>query len=171
MLTTMAETLSTSCNSSKPETMHEVAEVYCEVCEMWLNGPTQWEDHQIGKKHKTRLNALAKAGESKGLETHTEEDGVRSIKASTARFIPSSIPNGYVIIKCYSMGGDSIGEVVIPGMNKWQEIAVAANLKFPEYRAIPPKNARSSVASQMTGGIILILRIETFSRKGLSSKL
>jgi len=26
--------------------------VYCEVCEMWLNGPTQWEDHRIGKKHK-----------------------------------------------------------------------------------------------------------------------
>ncbi len=26
--------------------------VYCDKCEMWLNGPTQWEDHQIGKKHK-----------------------------------------------------------------------------------------------------------------------
>ena len=26
--------------------------VYCEMCEMWLNGPTQWEDHKIGKEHK-----------------------------------------------------------------------------------------------------------------------
>ena len=26
--------------------------VYCDMCEMWLNGPTQWEDHKIGKKHK-----------------------------------------------------------------------------------------------------------------------
>ena len=25
---------------------------YCEFCEQWLNGPTQWEDHIIGKKHK-----------------------------------------------------------------------------------------------------------------------
>ena len=25
---------------------------YCAVCQMWLNGPTQLEDHHIGKKHK-----------------------------------------------------------------------------------------------------------------------
>ena len=29
--------------------------VYCEVCEFWLNGPTEWEDHKIGKKHKRRI--------------------------------------------------------------------------------------------------------------------
>ena len=26
--------------------------VYCEICEMWLNGPVQWDDHKIGQKHK-----------------------------------------------------------------------------------------------------------------------
>ena len=26
--------------------------IYCEDCEMWLNGQLQWEDHKIGKKHK-----------------------------------------------------------------------------------------------------------------------
>ena len=26
--------------------------IYCEDCEMWLNGQRQWEDHKIGKKHK-----------------------------------------------------------------------------------------------------------------------
>ena len=25
---------------------------WCDTCEMWLNGPTQMEDHKIGKKHK-----------------------------------------------------------------------------------------------------------------------
>ena len=25
---------------------------YCEVCRMWLRGPTQMADHRIGKKHK-----------------------------------------------------------------------------------------------------------------------
>ena len=35
---------------------------YCEDCEMWLNGPTQWEDHKIGKKHKKNVK---KGGASK----------------------------------------------------------------------------------------------------------
>ena len=26
--------------------------IYCEDCEMWLNGQLQWEDHKVGKKHK-----------------------------------------------------------------------------------------------------------------------
>ena len=33
----------------------ETGAVYCEFCEMWLNGPTQWEDHKIGKKHKKHV--------------------------------------------------------------------------------------------------------------------
>ena len=31
---------------------------YCDLCEMWLNGPTQWEDHKIGKKHKKNLRKM-----------------------------------------------------------------------------------------------------------------
>ena len=29
--------------------------VYCPDCQMWLNGPTQWQDHRIGKKHRTNV--------------------------------------------------------------------------------------------------------------------
>ena len=29
--------------------------VYCDYCEMWLNSPTQWEDHIIGIKHKKNI--------------------------------------------------------------------------------------------------------------------
>ena len=29
-----------------------MAALYCEVCEMWLNGETQWVDHLGGKKHR-----------------------------------------------------------------------------------------------------------------------
>ena len=36
--------------------------VYCEWCEMWLNGPTQWEDHKIGKKHKKNIARRKKIG-------------------------------------------------------------------------------------------------------------
>ena len=36
-------------------TVNEDGAVYCKHCEMWLNGPTQWEDHKIGKKHKKNV--------------------------------------------------------------------------------------------------------------------
>ena len=29
--------------------------IYCEICNMWLPDNNQWEDHQIGKKHKKKL--------------------------------------------------------------------------------------------------------------------
>ena len=31
------------------------ASKYCPDCEMWLNGPTQWEEHKAGKKHKKNV--------------------------------------------------------------------------------------------------------------------
>ena len=34
--------------------------VYCQLCEMWLNGPTQLEDHKIGKKHKKNVRSRLK---------------------------------------------------------------------------------------------------------------
>ena len=33
--------------------------VYCEACQMWLNGPRQMEDHKIGKKHEKKMRELA----------------------------------------------------------------------------------------------------------------
>jgi hypothetical protein len=33
---------------------------YCETCEMWLNGPTQMEDHKNGKKHKNKTKSQQK---------------------------------------------------------------------------------------------------------------
>ena len=33
--------------------------VFCEICEMHVNGPTEWEVHKRGKRHKTKaLEAL-----------------------------------------------------------------------------------------------------------------
>ena len=29
--------------------------VYCKECQTWLNGPRQWEDHRIGKKHRKNV--------------------------------------------------------------------------------------------------------------------
>jgi hypothetical protein len=34
--------------------------VWCKICGMWLNGPTQYKDHEIGYKHKkNRIQSLA----------------------------------------------------------------------------------------------------------------
>ena len=124
-------------SSPTPEAM------YCEVCEMWLNGPTQWEDHLIGKKHRKNWKALAMAGKPGSLDTFTDDSN------------DSSDPEGHENIKCYTMGGDLMGEVVMPSDAKWQEIAVAVHLKFPAYQAIPPKHARFLTASQISEGINL----------------
>ena len=32
--------------------------IYCEICELWLNGATQWENHTIRKKHKKNLKRV-----------------------------------------------------------------------------------------------------------------
>ena len=39
------------------ETEHDAVYVYCEYCEMWLNGPNQWEEHKLGKKHRRATRA------------------------------------------------------------------------------------------------------------------
>ena len=45
--------------------------VFCEQCTMWLNGPTQWEDHRIGKKHKKncKKGSSAKVEAAQGQES------------------------------------------------------------------------------------------------------
>ena len=35
-----------------PSVEAQCRNIYCETCEMWVNGPEQWQDHSIGKKHK-----------------------------------------------------------------------------------------------------------------------
>jgi len=57
------------------------AAVYCEDCEKWLNGPTQWEDHKIGKKHKKKLEndenlkKDKKLKKDENLNTYQQSDG------------------------------------------------------------------------------------------------
>ena len=51
--------------------------VWCLECEMWLNGPTQWEDHKIGKKHKKCLRKISQgAGVWTQKKTVVKDKGV-----------------------------------------------------------------------------------------------
>ena len=28
------------------------SDVFCKICDMWVNGPQQWSDHKMSKRHK-----------------------------------------------------------------------------------------------------------------------
>ena len=32
--------------------------IFCQECELWLNSPTQWEDHKIGGKHTKNVERI-----------------------------------------------------------------------------------------------------------------
>ena len=42
---------------------------HCDICELWLNGATQWEDHKICKRHKDN-----KKCQDKGLPKKRKAD-------------------------------------------------------------------------------------------------
>ena len=46
--------------------------VYCKECQTWLNGPRQWEDHKIGKKHRKNVQK-AKRGTASSTEVAQPE--------------------------------------------------------------------------------------------------
>ena len=57
--------------------------IYCNCCDMWLNGPTQWEDHKVGKKHKKNSRRppyaeTSSTASSIGDETYSAKVPIRS---------------------------------------------------------------------------------------------
>ena len=58
---------------------------YCDICQMWLNGFTQFEDHKIGKKHKKSLKL-----QGKRAPVHESEDEITTRKLQ--------VPMGTIIL-------------------------------------------------------------------------
>ena len=66
--------------SGKPVIPHEAMalgsesdakkEWHCAICNVWLNGQTQWQDHLVGKKHKKTLRTETP------VDTHAAASGV-----------------------------------------------------------------------------------------------
>ena len=74
-------------------TTEHAGAIYCRYCEMWLNGPTQWADHEIGKKHRKAVTRTGLSGKTEvppvprgfGKEkARTEQDDVAPEDASIA---------------------------------------------------------------------------------------
>ncbi|CAE7855451.1 unnamed protein product [Symbiodinium necroappetens] len=55
------------------ETEHDAA-IYCKFCQMWLNGPTQWADHEIGKKHQKAVRRAAGTGSAEPMDFDQSQD-------------------------------------------------------------------------------------------------
>ena len=58
-------------SASKGQQPEHDGALYCVLCDMWLNGPVQWADHEIGKKHRKavrRTQAQQHSVEAAALE-------------------------------------------------------------------------------------------------------
>ena len=52
----------------------EAMAVYCKECQTWLNGPRQWEDHKIGKKHRKNVLKARRAARLAAANAANDED-------------------------------------------------------------------------------------------------
>ena len=69
----------------------ETQDIFCEICDVWLNGLTQYEDHKTRKKHKKNLRKQSKldrerrpTGVDRGdgeVQAEGAEDGSSSARA------------------------------------------------------------------------------------------
>ena len=62
------EALVLDAEEPEPEATKSGAAKYCEDCEVWLSGPTQWEDHKIGKQHRHNVKKGNKATPNSSLK-------------------------------------------------------------------------------------------------------
>ena len=65
--------------------------IYCPFCVMYLNGPTQWENHKIGKKHRKAIApypGLFKLVHLAWAEFKAKTDGLKLKKVLYLRYYP-----------------------------------------------------------------------------------
>ena len=53
------------------DSAYHMVPIYCQDCQMWLNGRTQWLDHYLlGKKHRKKITGLALASDDPDDHIH-----------------------------------------------------------------------------------------------------
>ena len=63
------ETPNTKTKTDQKKQKEPAEAVYCKQCQTWLNGPRQWEDHKIGKKHRKNVQKEKAAATSSSSAT------------------------------------------------------------------------------------------------------
>ena len=81
---------------------------------MWLNGPTQWEDHKLGKKHRKGIKqkpGLFKAVKKSWAEFKGKTDRLKSKKVLCMRY--TSEDRGQRRVAVTHMAGEDLAIVLL----------------------------------------------------------
>ena len=69
--------------------------IHCKHCQMWLNGPAQWADHGIGKRHRKAARRLREASCGKvppeKIPAMPEGSGKRSCEKGIGEGLPDDV--------------------------------------------------------------------------------
>ena len=132
--------------SSSQSAVFERGAFYCKECDMWLSGPTQWEDHLAGKKHRERKRL------QRGASTRVADRDASTLADQEA-------PPGFIRIHLMALSGRTVGSVLCRSQATWQEVAAAIVHALPIAAPVPPPNARTMTAGDLHEGVQVLVRL------------
>ena len=133
--------------SSSKSAVFEHGAFYCKECDFWLKGPTQWEDHLAGKKHRESLKRL-----QCGASTRVADRDVSTLADQEA-------PPDFIRIRLMALSGSTVGSVLCRSQATWQEVAAAIVHALPRAAPVPPPNARTMIARDLHEGVQVLVRL------------
>ena len=132
--------------------MSDDPDISCEICHLVVKG-SQYAKHCQGRGHRENSRLIEEASntavhdeEVPALETEAPLQVIPDQKVAAEDDI-DVVP---VQIPCYTMSGRNTATVLLPSNARWSRIAVAVMEVLPDFRALPPVNARSLTAADVT---------------------
>ena len=137
---------------------------YCQMCNIHLN-VGQWAEHCTGKKHlkKTRQARARQAAEAQstgaaGSSTAVPKPPPPALPTFLLTQPAERPPPGHINLRCYNaLSGEVMGYITAPEDASWGYIAARVALRMPDYKAVPPSNARTVRARDLDGVSVLRL--------------
>ena len=135
--------------------------IHCDICNMWLNGPTQWEDHKLGRKHR-RNDAIARM--QRDAAESPDACAATPGQAPDACAAEQEDPPGCIRISLLALSGNIIGTVLTRSKATWPEVAVAIRRANPTMQPVPPSRARHLIAADLeVEGVQVMFRPEPYA--------
>ena len=121
---------------------------YCDYCEMYLNGPDQWEVHIAGKKHRKNVQNWNRRDDP-GANGDREDGGDHGGSQHNIRVgVTSQDPSPLIVPVC-DAGGTQCGNLVLGPQVTWCEMA-ASWQSATGTTLLPPEGTRMfTVASEL----------------------
>ena len=136
--------------------------IYCDLCEMYLNGEAQWADHLLGKKHKKNLARNDVIASSQGHAAESP-DAPASPRGQASQ--EPLAPPGFIMIRLLAaLSGSCVGSVLCRNEATWQEVAAVIVDKHPRMQPVPPSRARHLIAADLeVEGVQVMFRPEPYA--------